>query len=134
MSKLSLNSDEIKILFVEDEPDLIVIIRMSLEYMENIQAIVVPDAESALEFLELNSVDAVVSDHYLPGMLGIDLLTKIKNEYPDIERFLITGSILDEVFENAEKLAKPTAIFEKPLIIEDIIQKIVSIVSAKHKM
>ena len=114
----------IHILFVEDEPDLNVLINLSLEYTDGIEAEVVPSAEDAIKYLETHKVDAIVSDHYLPKMLGIDLLVYVKEKYPKISRFLLTGSIQNEVFQRANKEAEPLAIFEKPLIIQDIIEEV----------
>ena len=83
-SVIKVEENTIKILFVEDEPDLNVLINLSLEYTDGIEAEVVPSAEEALNYLKENKVHAIVSDHYLPGMLGIDLLVYVKNNFPDI--------------------------------------------------
>jgi len=119
----------INIVFLEDEPDLSIIIRMTLEYMQNIEAIVIPNAEEALEYFEKNheEIDVIVSDHYLPGMTGIEFLEIIKEKYPKIVRYVVTGSIQNEVFIEAKEKAEPQHIFEKPLIIEDIIYEIVKL-------
>lgn len=126
---IDLDDDAIHILFVEDEPDLNVLINLALEYMDGIEAHVVMTAEKAIDFLKKQKIHAIVSDHYLPKMLGIELLTHVKTNYPKIRRFLITGSIEGAVFDWARRDAEPIEIFEKPLIIEDIINKVVKSIS-----
>jgi two-component system probable response regulator PhcQ len=49
------------------------------------------DAEHALEVIERHDIHVVVSDEWMPGMRGVDLLAKIAVEYPYIVRILLTG-------------------------------------------
>jgi two-component system response regulator HupR/HoxA len=120
----------LKILFVEDEPDLQKVIQLSLDYMKDINYEITGSAEKAIEYLKNNQVDVIVSDHYLPKMTGVELLVHVKEKYPNVMRFLLTGSVENDVFDAAERKAKPIKIFEKPLILEDIINDIKEI-SAK---
>ncbi len=115
---------KLRILFVEDEPDLQKVIQLALSYITDIEFEVVNSAENALDYLANSTIDVIVSDHYLPAMTGVELLVEIKEKYPSILRFLLTGSVESEVFEKAEKMAKPIKIFEKPLILDDIIDYI----------
>ncbi|MHA2029069.1 MAG: response regulator [Candidatus Kariarchaeaceae archaeon] len=118
------SSSKLHILFVEDEPDLQKVIQLALKNDDTIIFEVVSSAEKAIEYLKDNTVDAIVSDHYLPGMTGVELLKSLKDSNPNIIRFLLTGSVENEVFEMAEQDAMPVKIFEKPLILEDIINEI----------
>jgi CheY-like chemotaxis protein len=118
------SSSKLHILFVEDEPDLQKVIQLALKSDDTIIFEVVSSAEKAIEYLKDHEVDAIVSDHYLPGMTGVELLKSLKDSNPNIIRFLLTGSVENEVFEMAEQDAMPVKIFEKPLILEDIINEI----------
>src|SRR5919109_3354228 len=48
-------------------------------------------AEEALARLERRDIDLVVTDVRLPGMSGIDLITRMQEMYPDIGVIVITG-------------------------------------------
>ncbi len=48
-------------------------------------------AAEALKVLEREDVQVVVSDEWMPGMRGVELLAQIAKEYPYIVRILLTG-------------------------------------------
>jgi two-component system, probable response regulator PhcQ len=48
-------------------------------------------AVEALEVLEREDVQVVVSDEWMPGMRGVELLAQVAREYPYIVRILLTG-------------------------------------------
>ena len=51
----------------------------------------VADGQEALHFLGKNSVDLVISDIHMPNMEGTSLLTKMKQDKPDIPIMLMTA-------------------------------------------
>ncbi len=48
-------------------------------------------AVNAMSFLTRYEIDLVVSDERMPGMSGIDLLTWIADNNPDVVRIMLTG-------------------------------------------
>lgn len=48
-------------------------------------------AEEALSVLGNQPVDVVLSDHQMPGMSGVELLSRIHKSYPQAIRLMITG-------------------------------------------
>lgn len=52
------------------------------------------DGKSAIEFLRENSIDIVLTDIQMPGMTGIELTQKIKEEFPHIR--IIALSMFDK--------------------------------------
>jgi DNA-binding NtrC family response regulator len=48
-------------------------------------------AESALEFLRVEPVDVVISDHCMPGMSGLEFLKLVRDRHPDTVRIMLTG-------------------------------------------
>jgi len=48
-------------------------------------------AAEALELLEREDIQVVVSDEWMPGMRGVELLAQVAREYPYIVRILLTG-------------------------------------------
>ncbi|WP_242352885.1 MULTISPECIES: ATP-binding protein [unclassified Anaeromyxobacter] len=58
-------------------------------------------AEDALELLDREPVHAIVSDHRMPGMTGIDLLRRVKERWPRVQRVLLTGQADSAAIEEA---------------------------------
>lgn len=49
------------------------------------------DAVAAEEILRTKPIDAVLCDHLMPGLKGIDFLTRLKRTHPGVMRILVTG-------------------------------------------
>ncbi|MDA8139686.1 MAG: response regulator [Desulfobacteraceae bacterium] len=48
-------------------------------------------AQQALEILERQSVDVIISDERMPGMSGSDFLAIARERYPETVRIILTG-------------------------------------------
>lgn len=70
---------DIHVLVVEDEYDGQQVVSEMLEYMQ-IHADVAGTAEEALDMLKVNTYQAAILDLALPGMDGMELLRKIRDE------------------------------------------------------
>src|SRR3989338_6564598 len=84
------NKKNYQILIVDDEP----LIRKSLYEILRIDGYRVQMAasgEEALDILEKNEIDIVVTDFKLPKISGLQLLQEIKSRTPKAEVILITG-------------------------------------------
>ena len=81
-----------RVLVVEDERDGQIVLSALLEVME-IECDVAATAERAMELLAENTYSAAVIDVALPGMDGIELLTKIRDhEYlNDLPCMIVTA-------------------------------------------
>ena len=49
------------------------------------------NAKTALDHLKKNNYDLVISDIRMPGMSGLDLLSRIKEQSPDLPVIMITA-------------------------------------------
>jgi two-component system NtrC family sensor kinase len=74
----------------------------------------VPDAQSALELLAREPVQAVISDYRMPGMSGVELLRAVKDRWPRIQRVLLTGQADSNAIEEAVNQAEIFRFIWKP--------------------
>ena len=79
-----------KILIVDDEPQIVSTLSEYLE-IEKYETVTSGSAEEALGILSVQPMDAVISDDWMTGMSGTDLLAIVRRDYPDIIRILLTG-------------------------------------------
>jgi len=89
---------------VDDESVLFETGRVFLEKLGRFIVDTAPSAKIALEKLSTRTFDAVVSDYQMPDMNGIDLLKRIRKEYPLLPFIMFTGKGREEIaiaaFEN----------------------------------
>lgn len=78
------------ILIVDDESSLRMILSRSLT-RAGFHCKEAGDAESAYEMILQIPFDLVISDISMPGMDGIDLLKRVKIDFPDIDFIMMTG-------------------------------------------
>jgi len=86
--------EQTRILVVDDE----LVIRESLAgwlRRDGYHVSSVPSGEEAIETLKINSFDIILLDIQMDGISGMDVLTHVKEHYPDIDVIMITafGSI-----------------------------------------
>ncbi|MDH5401686.1 MAG: response regulator [Candidatus Heimdallarchaeota archaeon] len=113
------------LLFVEDEVDIQKVVELYLKEHPSIIYHIVNTGEEALQLIDNNEIDIIVTDFILgTGINGAELLEKVKKLKPNIFRYLLTGVIDNKLIQEAKLRAEPVRIFEKPLIIEDIISEI----------
>lgn len=81
-----------RILCVDDSQEILEICRTVLE-ASKYQVFTASNGAGALEFLQLQSVDAAVIDNMMPGMNGIDLAEYIKGFNDRVRVILFSGTL-----------------------------------------
>ena len=79
-----------RLLLVDDEAQILTALCRSLR-REGYELVTAQTPREALERLAEQTFDAVVSDHKMPGMTGVELLEKVAHLQPAAARLLITG-------------------------------------------
>lgn len=111
----SINPAVAVIVLVDDEPMVTQAMAAFLELETDHQVETFQDPQEALAFLENHRAHVVVSDFMMPGMNGLEFLTKVRELDPDLPRVLLTG-YADK--ENAIRAINEVGLFqylEKPL-------------------
>lgn len=136
-SLLEINNEKVNsknILIIDDNPQTLVSLFLSLKNLDLINKVIIAkNAEAALEQFEELNFNLVISDYKLPGMNGIELLSRIKDKYPDTTRVLITGFLNKSLKEEAETKASVKLIIEKPWARESLDRLIQEIVETNIK-
>ncbi len=79
-----------RVLLVDDEERILGALRRSLR-REGYELVTAQTPREALAKLEVEDFDAVLSDHKMPGMTGVELLARVARLQPNTARLLITG-------------------------------------------
>lgn len=111
------------LLIVEDDASLRLIVQMQLDKLGYVTTSA-PDAEEALEVLKASPQSLVITDLHLPGLSGIDLLKRIRVDFPDIPVIVLTAFGTVQSAVNAIKagaydyLTKPIHIHELSALVK----------------
>lgn len=89
-----------KILFVDDEMMILNGIKRAL-FKSGWQVFIANSGSEALEFLEGNEIDFIVSDMRMPLMTGLELLEIVAKKYPATVRIILSGYADEEVSKQA---------------------------------
>ncbi len=111
-----------RILIVDDEEKVAFFLRESLEELGQEFAVeAVKSGEEALEKIEAQPFDLVITDLRMPGIDGLELLEKVKERSPDTRLILMTAYGSDEVEAEARRLDIHEYI-TKPFHVSDLMK------------
>jgi PAS domain S-box-containing protein len=121
-------SKDLKLLYVEDNPDAREMTAMILEdFFDNI--ILAVDGEDGLEKFKDNDIDFVISDINMPKLNGIDMCEKIREIDQEVSLVILSAHNEDNFFMKSIKmgidayLLKPIDIDQLTSVIYKITQK-----------
>lgn len=117
-----------RILVVDDELSMREFISILLE-REGYEVLTAADADTALVRLAASDIDLVISDVQMPGLSGLELLARIKEDKPDTAVLLVTAFSTAEQAVEAMKLgaydylAKPFKVDEIKILVKNALEK-----------
>lgn len=107
------------ILFVDDETKILDAIRRTLRPMrDEWNMMFFESGQAALDALANRPCDVIIADIRMPNMNGVELLTKIKSQYPHIIRIALSGYADSELMAECTKSAHQ--FLSKPCEIETV--------------
>lgn len=78
------------LLIVDDEKNILSAIRRLLRN-EDYDIVMAGSAAEGFEVLKEHNIQVIISDQRMPGMNGTDFLSRVKDEFPDIIRIILSG-------------------------------------------
>ena len=112
----------LKILLVDDEEEFVTTLAERLE-LRGLQARAALNGEAALQIIEGDTPQIVILDVMMPGLGGLEVLRRIKAQYPQIPVILLTGRGSTKEGIKGMQLGAFDYLI-KPLNIEELIKKI----------
>jgi CheY-like chemotaxis protein len=79
-----------RVLVVEDDAELREYLRLALELHEH-QVLTAENGRQALAYLNGHAVDAIVTDLFMPEMDGIETLSALRRQFPDMRMIAMSG-------------------------------------------
>jgi CheY-like chemotaxis protein len=119
-----------RVLIVDDEETLTWSMAKSLSKdKDKYEVLIANNGREALGLLKKQKIDLVISDIRMPDINGLDLLVKIKKEYPQTKVIIMTAYGSSDVQKEANRrgslfyVEKPFEISEIRKVIFDLIDK-----------
>jgi len=112
----------IKVLLVDDEKDFVNSLSERIQ-MRELDSKIAYDGEQALELVTDDIPDVVVLDLRMPGIDGLEVLDRLKKNYPNVQVIILTGHGSEE----DEKISKRLGAYDylqKPVNIDKLIRSI----------
>ncbi len=108
-----------RVLIADDEQTIRTTLRDDLEEKDH-DVTTVENGDSALETIQEEDVDCLITDLRMPGIHGMDLLKKVNDEYPEVYVLVITGY---GTVESAVEAMKNGAFdyLQKPFLNEEVV-------------
>ncbi len=119
-----------KVLIVEDEGDMRLLLDIMLNGKSNLEMEYAKSLKDAGTFLQEEQPDVVILDNKLPDGLGIDYISEIKKNYPEIKIIMISGydaSAEDVALENGANI-----FLQKPFTRDQLYNSIVQLLDHKN--
>jgi DNA-binding NtrC family response regulator len=119
-----------RILIVDDDPDICFVLTRLLERHGH-EASAVLNARKALDSLESSPFDIAIIDIIMPDMDGIELIMKIRLNYPQLKVIAISGGgvIPADEYLRMAKLLKVRRTFQKPIKAAELVAAIDELVA-----
>ncbi len=84
-----MEDQKLKVLYVDDEENNLISFRAS--FRRNYNVFTAISAQEGINILRAEKIPIVITDQRMPEMTGVQFLEKIRSEFPDTVRMILTG-------------------------------------------
>ena len=113
---------KLKLLLVDDEMEFVSTLTERL-CLRGFDATMALSGEQALRLIASDPPQVVVLDAMMPGSKGLDVLKRMKQEYPKIQVILLSGNLSTTDGAEGMRLGAFEYLF-KPLSIDELIETV----------
>ena len=125
--------NKIVILLVDDEKSILKALRRTLfEYPYEI--VIVSSSLEAKQFLINNQIDMIISDYKMPDENGFELLSFVRDNYPEVIRIMLSGYVEKEVVLETMFSCAAVTFFPKPWDDEKLLSRITELIEIKKSI
>lgn len=125
------------LLVIDDEPEIVKALNRQFRRFYTVYT--AESADAGYDIMTRVPIQAIISDQRMPGMTGDEFFSKVKNEYPDAIRLLLTGyadiqAVIAAINDGNifRYIAKPWDPIELDTIVREAFERHDLIVSNRH--
>ena len=124
--QVEIASTHVKVLLVDDEPQIRNLLRHLLMKVENYYVLTASSGEEALILSREHSerIDILITDIEMGGMSGVQLYSHFQQERPETPVLFISGKA-----DGFRKLLPDCPLLEKPFPLQEFIAKVAEVLS-----
>lgn len=117
-----------KILVLDDEPSILIMIKKMLEKAGH-QVDVALNGNEGMKLFDQNKPDLLITDIIMPEKEGLETIFELRKKYPDLKIIAISGGgrISPEGYLPGAKLLGADMVFQKPLIQKEFLEAVSSL-------
>lgn len=114
-----------KILVLDDEPSILMMIRKMLEKAGH-EVEVALNGKEGMELFKKNKPDLLITDIIMPEKEGLEIIFELRRQFPDLKIIAISGGgrIGPDGYLPGARLLGADAIFTKPLVQKDFLNTV----------
>lgn len=122
-----------KILFVDDERFILMGMKRIFKVLAGeIDVLFAASGSEALDFLQQHQFDIIISDMYMPGLDGLELLSQVKKSHPNTIRIMLSGYLENSIDNPQQQIAHFT--LSKPIKADMFIDTIRNCLTHKEQI
>ena len=119
------------ILVVDDEPDIVDSLYDT--FVDKYKVFKAASVKDALEIIEKNQIDLVISDQRMPEITGVELFAKMEQDHPQIGKVFLTGYADIQAVVDGINKGHIDKYITKPWDEDDIIHIVLEVLNTRLK-
>ena len=123
--------DDLKVLFVDDEQELVTTVLERLHF-RGVAAVGATSANQALEIIRRERFDVVLLDVRMPGLDGLGMIKILKRENPDLPVIFLTGHGSKEDAEEGLRSGAHDYLM-KPIDLDHLLELVAKVTESQRK-